>query len=97
MSELPPYARNAQTSRDAAVSMKEAAQSYEAKVLDFIRRQGTWGATADEVQGALRLSHQNGSARVSTLAKKGLIVRTGRKRVTRSGRKAFVYVAAVEF
>lgn len=92
-----PYARASETSKEAAQGMRKLAPSYEEQVLDFIRAQGLWGATADECLVALGLTHQNGSARVSVLAKKGQIVRTDRKRVTRAGRKAFVYVAAVEF
>jgi predicted transcriptional regulator len=74
--------------------MKGCAGTYEAKVLDFIRSRDHYGATADECLVQLGLTHQNGSARVSTLAQKGLIIRSYRKRITRSGRKAFVYVAA---
>ena len=92
---LPPYARYSSTSREAAESMRNVAGGYEAKVLDYIRQTDRNGATADEVLHALGLTHQNGSARVSTLAKKGLIIKTARKRLTRSGRRAYVYVAAI--
>jgi len=97
---LAPYARYSSTSREAAESMQGVAKGYEAMVLDFIRERAHYGATADECLVQLGLTHQNGSARVSTLAKKGLIIRSKRadgafrKRLTRSGRKAFVYVAA---
>jgi len=93
--ELPPYARYSDTSREAAESMRDSAPSYEALVLNYIRETESYGATADECLHALGLTHQNGSARVSTLAKKQLIIRTNRKRMTRSGRRAYVYVAAV--
>jgi hypothetical protein len=89
-----PFARHSSTSREAAESMRDVAGGYEAKVLDFIRSRDHYGATADECLVQLGLTHQNGSARVSTLAQKGLIIRSYRKRITRSGRKAFVYVAA---
>lgn len=91
---LAPYASYSSTSREAAESMKGCVGNYEALVLDFIRSRDTYGATADECLVQLGLTHQNGSARVSTLAKKQLIIRSSRKRITRSGRKAFVYVAA---
>jgi len=91
---LAPYARYSSTSREAAESMRGVAKGYEAMVLDFIRERAHYGATADECLVQLGLTHQNGSARVSTLAKKGLIIRSHRKRLTRSGRRAFVYVAA---
>jgi hypothetical protein len=89
----PPYARHSSTSREAAENMKESAPTYEARVLDFIRSRDRYGATADECLVQLGLTHQNGSARVSELAKKQLIIRSSRKRLTRSGGKAFVYVA----
>ena len=90
---LAPYARYSSTSREAAESMKGCVGTYEAMVLDFIRSRDAYGATADECLVQLGLTHQNGSARVSTLAQKGKIIRSSRKRVTRSGRKAWVYVA----
>ena len=89
----PPFVAHSDTSRAAAESMKKVAPSYEAQVLDFIRRRGSYGATADECLEALGLTHQNGSARVSTLARKGAIIRTDKGRLTRSGRMARVYVA----
>ena len=91
---LAPYARYSSTSREAAEKVSGSAQSCEAQVLDFIGSRDMYGATADECLVQLGLTHQNGSARVSTLAKKQLIIRSSRKRLTRSGRKAFVYVAA---
>jgi hypothetical protein len=87
-----PYVRHSNTSKAAAVSMASVAGGYEAMVLKHIRIKGWRGATSDEVCAALNLTHQNGSARVSTLAKKGLIVRSDRKRKTRSGRAAYVYI-----
>ena len=63
------------------------------RVLDFIRRQGKNGATADEIQAALDMTHQSGSARVSELLNKyGEIKDSGRQRKTRSGSNATVYV-----
>ncbi len=95
MTKILPFARRSDTSKEAAESMVEAASGYEADVLDYIRLRGALGATADECLVWLNLSHQNGSARVSELAKKGLIIKSGRRRKTRSGRNAEVYVAAV--
>jgi hypothetical protein len=48
------------------------------------------GRTADDCDAALGCGHQ----RFSELRRKGLIVKTGEKRTTRSGRKAFVFRAA---
>jgi len=95
LNEIPPYARYSRTSKAAAVSMKDSAKSYEVMVLDYIREQGESGATADECLVSLGLTHQNGSARVSTLKRNGWVIDSGRQRRTRSGRKAAVLVAAV--
>jgi hypothetical protein len=88
----PPSAAGSDTSLAAARSMRRPSQRYRELVLGYIEARGERGATADEVQAALRLSHQNGSARVSELAKHGFIVDSGMRRVTRSGRRAAVYV-----
>lgn len=88
-----PYASGSVTSMAAAVSMASSAESYRQKVLEFVRAQGAHGATSDEVQSGLGLTHQNGSARVSELANRfKLIVDSGKTRPTKSGRKAVVYV-----
>jgi len=86
-----PFARNSDTSRDAADSMRGHAADVRARVFDYIAACGLDGATADEVLVALRLSHQTGSARVSELARDGVIVDSLMRRRTRSGRAAVVY------
>lgn len=89
-----PSAPDSDTSADAADSMKGKAGAIRLDVLAFIRRRGDEGATADEVQVALGLTHQTSSARVSELANKfEMIEDSGRRRKTRSGSKAAVYVS----
>lgn len=90
----PPSVASSATSVAAARSMRKSSPHYRVMVLGFIAGKGTAGATSDEVQAGLKLSHQNGSARVSELARHGFIVDSGVKRPTRSGRKAVVYVIA---
>lgn len=87
-----PFAQGSDTSEAAAKSMEPSAGSYEAMVRDFVFQRKRYGATADEVLAALSLTHQNGSARVSTLKKKGILVPTERRRKTRSGRHAVVLI-----
>ena len=94
MNELPPHVRHSDTSYAAALSMKTVAKGFEWLVFKHILKTGWHGCTSDEACEALNLTHQNGSARVSTLAKKGMIIRTERKRETRSGRAAYVYCVA---
>ena len=61
-------------------------------VLETLRTRRTHGATTDELEKALHLSHQTCSPRVLELRKKGLVVDSGRRRLTRSMRKAVVWV-----
>lgn len=53
------------------------------------------GATCDEIESGLKLSHQTASARCTELKKCGKIIPIG-LRETRSGRKAAVYKAIVQ-
>lgn len=65
-------------------------------VYDLIRSAGWDGKTVDEIEVATSKSHQSISARVNELENMKptpLIERRAAKRVTRSGRKAFIFVA----
>ena len=62
-----------------------------ALVLAYITSQGQSGATSDEAELALSLPHQACSARFTELKKDARIIPAG-QRVTRSGRKARVWV-----
>lgn len=87
---LPAYS-NPTTSRSAAESVRESAATLRSKVLAFIRDRG--GATCDEAEEALGLTHQTASARVNELMNLRWIEDSGKKRPTRSGRKAIVWRA----
>ena len=77
------------TSIAAARSILPRLGTDEARVLACIRVNS--GNTCDEVEKILGLRHQTASARINGLVAKGLLVRTSRKRKTRSGREAAVY------
>lgn len=62
------------------------------QVLDYIERQGVLGATDDEIETVLGLSHQSVSARRYDLADAGWIRPSGQTRKTRSGGQAKVWV-----
>jgi hypothetical protein len=62
-------------------------------VLAYIRDRGYDGATSDEAEVALGLTHQACSARFTELKRDVQITSAGRRR-TRSGRMAGVYVDA---
>ena len=52
-----------------------------------------WGGlTVDQLEQTLNRSHQSVSARVNELRNKGWIVDSGRKRPTRTGRSAIIWV-----
>lgn len=93
MSELPPHQRGSETSRAAAVSVKEAVPSMKQTVLDAIIFAGPPGATCDELERVLGMKHQTVSARIRGLFIDGRIEDKGYKRNTSSGRKAVAWVA----
>ncbi len=66
-------------------------ETVRGEVFAFIQKKGAKGATCDEVEAGLYLTHQTASARVNELAKSRVIVDSGEKRVTRNYRKARVY------
>lgn len=61
------------------------------QVLDYVREHG--GATSDEVEVGLGLTHQTASARMNDLKRANLVVKSGERRPTRQGRNADVYRA----
>lgn len=86
---------NDTTSKAAAKTKKTKTRAAgdRIRVLNFIRRRGENGATADEIQAGLDMTHQSGSARVSELLNKyGEIKDSGSQRKTRSGSNATVYI-----
>ena len=90
--QIVPHNRTA-TSIQAARAIAGEVESIESKVLAFIERCYNHGATCDEVERCLALTHQTASARIRGLKLKGLIFESGRERKTRSGRNAAVLIA----
>jgi hypothetical protein len=82
----------AETSAEARASIEPHLGRLQSNVLGFIRSRGKIGATCDEVEQWLDMSHQTASARVHELMHRKCIVSNG-KRKTRSGRNAVVWVA----
>lgn len=62
------------------------------RVLDLVRSSGSHGATCDEAIAILGLTHQTASPRFTELEAKGFIVRTDKRRRTRSGNQAAIYI-----
>jgi hypothetical protein len=88
---LPPHV-DSDTSEEAAERIASETGRLQAMVLDEVRRSGGHGRTDDELEVALGLRHQTASARRRELVLKGLVEDSGRRRATRSGRKATVWV-----
>lgn len=85
-----------ETSRLAGESIREHLGRLEGMVSDFVRGRGDHGATCYEIEVGLGLSHQTASARCTALKFRKLIIPSGRRRPTNSGRLADVYVVGGE-
>lgn len=92
----PPSHRNAPTgtSTVAAEAIRGQAAHLRALVLAEITRRGEAGATDEEVQAALGMQGNTQRPRRGELVAAGLVVDSGRRRPTRSGKPAAVWVAA---
>lgn len=89
-----PYAPGSDTSHAAARShTPEDLGTLRARVWAHVERCGHHGATCDEIERDLGLTHQTASARVNELVKAGRLVDSDERRKTRSGRNATVWVA----
>jgi len=88
---IPPFV-DCDTSKEAAEKILPKAGSLQRLVLGVVRSRRPLGATCDEVEDVLKGLHQTISARVRELVQLGFIKDSGRRRTTRSGRKARVYI-----
>lgn len=82
------------TSHQAKLSVLPHVPRLQAMVLDAIRLHTSHGATDDEIEQFTGLSHQTASARRRELVLRGQIYADGRRRKTRNGRSACVWVLA---
>ena len=81
-----------ETSQSAAESIEGRVSGLELRVYRYLKHQGASGATDQEIQDALDLRAQTEGPRRIGLAKKGLVVDSGKRRLTHSRRKAIVWV-----
>jgi hypothetical protein len=88
-----PYVRNSDTSAAAALSVEDRIRGDARKILDALRRNEEDGLTVDEVEGEFGMLHQTAGARMRGLVLAGLVRDSGRRRLTRNGRPAVVWVA----
>ena len=83
-----------ETSLQAHESQKDKAPNDGARILGCIAASTVTGCTCDEVETLLQFSHQTASARIRDLSKGGLLVDSGLRRKTRTGRSATVWKAS---
>ncbi len=89
----PKYVRGSQTSLEAAIAAEPRAGTQRYRVLDLLRRSVT-GLTDDEMQGYLDMNPSTQRPRRIELVSAGLAKDSGETRMTPSGRRAVVWVAA---
>ena len=90
--QMPPFVRGSDTSAAAARLVARDVQTMKETIAAFIKNKNWFGATCDEVERALKMSHQTASARIRGLFKNGRLKDSGQRRMTRSKRKATVWV-----
>ncbi len=96
MTDVPtlPFNRGSDTSKAAAEKVRSRAFSDRERLRALLLEAGDDGLTTDEAEVLLDMKHQTCSARMNDLhSKMGMAVDSGRRRATRSGCSATVYVA----
>lgn len=91
--DLVPAQRASATSSAAAESKRHAAPAEARRIWLMIAAQHTAGMTCDDVEIATGGLHQTISARICYLRDRGCIADSGKRRRTRTGRKAIVWTA----
>lgn len=86
-----PYS-NADTSKEAAESIRSSSSSMRELVFRVIKLSGVRGMTDDEIEIETGLPHQTASARRRELVLREKIKQSGERRKTRRGRFAHVHV-----
>ena len=89
----PPAQRHSETSVSAAKAIAPAAATLRLMVLEALRKAGADGLTDEEMLSATGLQPSTGRPRRIELMQAGHVRDSGRKRETRSGRNAVVWVA----
>ena len=81
------------TSVAAARLIEPVAGTQGHEIMDFVRGRGREGATAEEIEMATGISGNSVRPRLVQLRRDGLIVDSGKVRLTRSKRQAVIWVA----
>jgi hypothetical protein len=83
-------------SRAAHERIRECKETVRLQILAFARESGTFGITPDETAAKFQCAHNHTSPRVSELLGDGRLVRSSRRRLTRSGCMAAVLILGPE-
>lgn len=86
------YQRHSDTSHAAAERIEPAADTLRAEVYSWIVRNGLYGSTDEETAEALSMAGNTQRPRRVELMDGGHVVDSGRRRKTRSGRNAVVWI-----
>lgn len=92
----PPAQAHSEPSVAAAERAAPTAGTLRAEVLDHIRKQGSYGATDEEIQYALLMNPSTQRPRRVELVRGGYVVAAATTRPTVSGRQATVWVATAK-
>lgn len=93
-----PFASGSETSAEAARKVEPRLETIRGRVLAYFRSCGARGSTDDQAVETFGAEHHNTIApRRTELVKLGLIIKTCRRRETRNGGSAAVWVAAEHF
>jgi hypothetical protein len=87
-----PFAPKSDTSREAAEQIRPQAANLRESVLRAMLKTPGEGATAEEIEELTGLAGNTVRPRLIELVERGQIAKTDRKRATRSGRNAVIYV-----
>ena len=89
----PPAQRHSRTSIAAAEQIEPRSETLRRAVLDYLRQCGENGATDEQMQESLAMNPSTQRPRRIELVELGLVRDSGRTGLTRSGRKAVLWVA----
>lgn len=91
-----PYAPGSDTSREAAETGRTNAAKWRAKVAAMFAVNSSDGYTADELASWFAVPANTIAPRITSLQQAGEIVDSGKRRKTRSGKSAVVWVSATK-
>jgi len=81
------------TSREAWESLQAQLPQMDGKILRHVDGAGRYGLTCERTELDLDMRHQTVSGALTRLSKSGLVLDSGRRRRTNSGRQAIVWVS----